>query len=236
MLCTTEIYFGNRFLQRLKHRSRGEWLDRPYAGNTTATGTFYGFASDGSITQAASTSFKVTGATSLFALGAITLAIAPYSFGGAVNSVGSNIDLAGTGGLIVGTTTANGTLTLASAGPITQAAATTVDATGASSLTATGASGSITLAIAGNIFGGAVTSSGSNIDLLQSSSGLILANTMVSGTFTADSLAGAITQAASTAVKVTGTSSLTAAMDSPARAPSITASRWRMLRTVSRAR
>ena len=32
MLWTTETTLGDPFLQRLNHRSRGEWLDRPYAG------------------------------------------------------------------------------------------------------------------------------------------------------------------------------------------------------------
>jgi hypothetical protein len=187
-------------------------VDALVLGNTTATGTFT--ANSGySITQAASTAIHVTGATSVTANNNnITLGNATNIFGGAVTSAGSNIDLVdGTGGLILGNTTATGTLTASSGGPITQAASTAVNVTGATSLTASGTSGSITLANATNIFGGAVASQGLNINLLDSSAGgLVLGNTTATGTFTADSLAGDITQAASTAVKVTGASSLTA--------------------------
>ena len=81
--------------------------------------------------------------------------------------------------------------------------------TGTSSLTAPGYG--ITLANASDSLGGAVSSTGSNIDLVDSSaSGLKLGATTATGTFTADSLAGAITQVASTAVSATGPISLIA--------------------------
>ena len=83
---------------------------------------------------------------------------------------------------------------------------TAVKVTGTSSLTAdNGLTGTgavdygITLANASNSFKGAVTSTGSNIDFIQSSGGLVLGNTTAVGTFTADSLAGTITQVAGTA-------------------------------------
>jgi hypothetical protein len=199
-------------------------------GNTTAAGTLTDSSTGGAITQVASTAINVTGATSLTAdIGAsgagdvkynITLAQAGNNFGGAVTSNGLNVNLldADAGGLILGNTTATGTLIASSTdGAIMQLAATSVDVTGSSKLTAdNGQSGGsavdygITLANAGNHFVGAVTSTGSNIDLLQSTGELILGNTTASGNLTADSTAGAITQSTSTAVNVTGTSSLTA--------------------------
>jgi hypothetical protein len=150
----------------------------------------------------------------------ITLAQAGNNFGGTVTSDGLNVNLldADAGGLVLGNTTATGTLIATSTdGAITQLAGTSLGVTGTSKLTAdNGLSGgsaidyAITLADAGNHFAGAVSSAGSNIDLVQSTGGLILGNTTATGTLTADSTAGVITQAASTALNVTGASSLTA--------------------------
>jgi hypothetical protein len=122
------------------------------------------------------------------------------------------------GGVTLGNIVAGSLSIDSQAGAITQLAATTLDVTGASSLTAyNGLSGNcaveygITLSDAANDFVGAVTSLGSNISLLDTSTaGLILGNTAATGTLTATSRGGAITQAASTAVDVTGASSLTA--------------------------
>ena len=198
-------------------------------GATTANGTLTVDSLAGAITQAASKSVIVTGASSLTADNGlsggsdvkygITLANTTNNFGGTVSADGLAISLLddGTSGLTLGNVTAGGALTVTSrAGALTQAA-TAVAATGATKLTAdNGLSGGsalyygITLADAGNHFGGAVTSTGSNIDLMQSTGGLILGATTATGTFTADSTAGAITQSASTAVNATGATSLTA--------------------------
>jgi filamentous hemagglutinin family protein len=199
-------------------------------GATTANGTLTVDSLAGAITQAASKSVIVTGASSLTADNGlsggsdvkygITLANTTNNFGGTVSADGLAISLLddGTSGLTLGNVTAGGALTVTSrAGALTQAASTAVAATGATKLTAdNGLSGGsalyygITLADAGNHFGGAVTSTGSNIDLMQSTGGLILGATTATGTFTADSTAGAITQSASTAVNATGATSLTA--------------------------
>jgi Repeats of unknown function (DUF5649) len=148
-------------------------------GNTTATGALTATSSDGAITQAAYTALNVTGATSLTAdngaSGAadvkydITLANANH-FAGAVSSDGLNVDLVDrTGGLKLGNTTATGTLSAtALGGAITQVAATALDVTGTTSLTADNGAGvkyGITLAQAGDLFGGAVTADGSAITL-----------------------------------------------------------------------
>jgi len=184
----------------------------------------------GSITQLTSTALDVSGTTTLTANNGlsgssavkynITLAQTGDSFGGAVKSNGLNIDLvdSSAGGLTLGNTTATGTLTLTSlAGAITQAPSTAVNVTGATSLTAdNGISGGgdvkygITLANATNNFTGAVSSDASNIDLLDSTGGLKLGTTTATGTLTDTSLGGSITQVASTALNVTGTTALTA--------------------------
>jgi hypothetical protein len=201
-------------------------------GATTANGNLTATSLAGPLTQTAATAVKVTGATSLTASNGlsgasavnygITLNNTNNAFVGAVSSNGSNISLAdsSSGGLILGNTTATGTLAAASSGgAITQVASTAVDAAGTSSLTAGNvASGffwplndNITLANAGNDFVGAVTSKGSNISLTDNSAGgLTLGNTTATGKFTATASGGAITQAASTAVAVNGTTSLTA--------------------------
>jgi hypothetical protein len=182
-------------------------------GTATTVGTALNVTSTGPITQAASTAVNVGGATTLTASGSgasglITLANTSNSFGGAVASSGSSIDLQSSGGLILGTTAARaGGLTITSGGPITQSAAVNVTGTGATSLNSN--NNAITLTNASNSFGGAVSSTGSNIDLVAGTGGLMLGATMAAGMFTADSLAGAITQAAGTAVNV-GTTSLTA--------------------------
>jgi hypothetical protein len=180
----------------------------------------------GAIKQTAGTVIGVTGPTSLTAdngVGGtdnITLVQAGDSFGGAVSSNGLNIHLfdSGAGGLILGNTTANGVLTLVSvAGAITQVASTAVKATGGSSLTAdNGANGAedvkynITLGNSTNSFGAAVNSDGLSIYLLNETGGLILGNTIATGTLTAGSLSGAITQAASTSIDVIGKTTLIA--------------------------
>jgi filamentous hemagglutinin family protein len=174
----------------------------------------------GAITQAAATTLYVTGATTLTG-DVITLANSTNNFEGAVASDGYSIKVVddGAGGLILGNTTATGTLTDTSrAGAITQAAATAIDATGPVSLTANnGLAGSsavaynITLADSGNNIAGSVNTSGLNIDLFNSNAGgLALGNTTVGGTLTVTSAAGAITQAGSTQIKATGATILTA--------------------------
>jgi filamentous hemagglutinin family protein len=187
----------------------------------TTVGTTLVASSAGAITQSASTAMDVTGTTNLTAPGyGITLANATNSFGSTVTSNGSNIDLVqSTGGLKLGNTTATGTLTVTSmAGAITQSGGAAIDVTGTTGLTAnngvTGAgavSYGITLANTSNDFVGAVTSQGSNVNILDTSTGgLILGNTTATGTLTATSRGGAITQTASTAVDAIGTSTLSA--------------------------
>jgi hypothetical protein len=137
---------------------------------------------------------------------------------------GGTLDVGGTltakstsGGVTLGDITAGALAVTSKAGAITQLASTALDVTGATTLTAdNGLSGGsavyygITLTDAGNHLVGAVTSTGSNIDLVQSTGGLILGTTTANGTLTVDSLDGAITQAKGKAVNVTGATSLTA--------------------------
>ena len=126
--------------------------------------------------------------------------------GGTLNVGGSLTINSVSGGVTLGAIQAGSLSIHSQAGAITQLAASTLDVTGTSSLTAP--NNSITLANASDIFGGAVSSSGSNIDLYESTGGLKLGATTATGNFTADAPAGAITQTAG--VTVDGTSSLTA--------------------------
>jgi len=184
----------------------------------------------GAITQLAGSALDVTGTSNLTADNGlacagdvkynITLSQAGDSFGGAVSANGLKISLLDTSasGLILGNTTATGTLTATSrAGAITQANSTALSITGASSLTAdNGVSGAgdvkynITLANATNNFTGAVSSNGLNVTLEDKTKGIILGNTTATGTLSVTSLAGNITQAATTALNITGASTLTA--------------------------
>ena len=175
-------------------------------GNTTATGTLIA-ASSGPITEAASTTLDVTGITTLTTPKTITLANTTNDFGGAVASSGSSIDLQSSGSLILGTTAAGaGGLTIGSAGPISQSAA--VNVTGTTSLAA--ANYNITLANTSNSFGGVITATGQNINLVDDASALKVGNTTATGTLTLTSEAGPITQSASTAIDATGALTLDA--------------------------
>jgi hypothetical protein len=139
---------------------------------------------NGTITQVAGSHITVTGDTTLTAdngiVGAgnvkygIALANANNDFMGAVNATGSAINLLDSvGGLQLGNINATSNLTAASrGGAMTQAAGTGVNIMGASALiadnTLAGVSNvkyGITLANAGNNFGGAVTATGSTIGL-----------------------------------------------------------------------
>jgi filamentous hemagglutinin family protein len=195
-------------------------------GNITA-GSLRVSSTGGTITQTSGTVLDVTGTSSLTAYNSsgptyynITLGQPGNIFGGAVTATGANVTLAdsGAGGLMLGATTANGTLILASTdGSITQVgttAGTAVNATGATSLTASNGSGTnydIILANTSNSFGGTVTATGQNINLFDdASTGLKMGNTTATGTLTLDAPLGAITQAAGTAINATGATTLTA--------------------------
>jgi trimeric autotransporter adhesin len=138
----------------------------------------------GGITQIASTALDVTGAATLTAdngvSGAgdvkygITLADTGNNFAAEVTSNGSNVDLAdGTGGIILGNTTAAGTLTVDSlGGNVVEVAGKTINVKGASTLIAdNGVSGTgdvryaVTLANATNSFAGSVSATGAAITL-----------------------------------------------------------------------
>jgi hypothetical protein len=146
------------------------------------------------------------------------MSTAGYQQTGGLLEVGGGLTIKSTsGGVTLGDITAGALTVTSQAGAITQLAATSLAVTGTTKLTAdNGLSGAsavdyaITLANPGNQFVGAVTSTGSNIDLVQSTGGLILGNTTASGTFTADSLGGAITQSGAAAVSVSGATSLAA--------------------------
>ncbi|MDD2775195.1 MAG: filamentous hemagglutinin N-terminal domain-containing protein [Gallionella sp.] len=210
-----------------------------YLGNINVTGNltvstasyiYQGLNSNNSIT--------VGGNTTLTAgLGAsIDLNNAGNNFVGAVNATGHSVSLMSVGNLKLGNINAAGSLRVPSFpasypgnsiipgnlivnanGAITQAAGSKITVTGDTTLTAdNGIVGTgnvkygISLANAGNNFMGAVNATGSGINLLDSVGGLQLGNINVTGTLTALSRGGAITQAVGTGVNVSGTSTLIA--------------------------
>ncbi len=173
-------------------------------GASTVSGNL-AITAAGTITQTAA--IAVSG-TSTLAAGAgndITLNNAGNNFVGAVSiTTGNNVALTDLNAIVLGASTVSGNLTVSASGTITQTAAITVN--GATSLTA-GAGNDITLAQAGNNFGGAVSIvSGNNVTLVDSSA-LAFGASTISGNLTATSN-GPITQNA--AISVGGTSSFTA--------------------------
>ena len=196
-------------------------------GNTTASGNFAATSKGGDLTQLASTTVSVTSSTRLTADNAltginnakynITLANAGNDFVGTVSSMGSNINLMDSiGTFYLGSTTASGTFTAtAKSGFLMQPSLTVVNVSGATALTAdNGLSGTsdvkynISLAQAGNHFGGAVSANGSAIALLNSSGSLVLGSMVAGNSLSVSSLGGDITQSA--AFNVTGVTSLVA--------------------------
>ena len=117
----------------------------------------------------------------------------------------------GTGGIILGTTTATGNLVVTSTGgAITDIGAATI--TGVSTLAATSAAGvtaDIILDTTTNNFVGAVSSNGANVTLVDGTGGIILANTTATGNLVATSAGGALTNTATAQIAVTGNARLT---------------------------
>ncbi|MBL8482883.1 MAG: autotransporter-associated beta strand repeat-containing protein, partial [Rhodocyclaceae bacterium] len=117
------------------------------------------------------------------------------------------------GGLSLGNLVAHGTLEITSTdGGIGQTAGTALSVDGPSSFTAStgGNPADITLANAGNDFGGPVSLNGANVAINDGSGGLTLGDTHASGTLTATSTGGAIDQTAGAAIIVDGASSFSA--------------------------
>jgi hypothetical protein len=195
----------------------------------------YGNVASVSIASGATVTYDsgVPGATTLSTLtssGTLVLAAGKLSTSGSLSTAGyeqsgGTLDVGGSltirstsGGVTLGDITAGALSVSSKAGAITQLASSAIDVTGASSLTAdNGLAGTcavaynVTLAQAADSFGGAVSATGLNIDLLDGGSGgLILGNTSASGSLSATARAGALTQAASTAIDVTGITTLAA--------------------------
>lgn len=198
-------------------------------GNTSVSGSLVAVSRGGSISQVSGSKLTVTGASTLTAdngvSGAgevkysVSVANSANDFAGAVALNGSNVSISdGAGGLLLGNTTASGTFNATvEQGAMTQVAGTAINVAGAAKLVGdNGASGasdvrhSITLANAGNNFVGAVSATGSNVSLNDGSGGLILGNTSATGTLTATSRGGALTEANNAILSVAGASTLTA--------------------------
>jgi len=163
-------------------------------------------ADSGNLAQAAATSVAVSGATSLTAsAGTITLNETGNGLQGAVSVSGGATTLRNGGTLVLGNGTVASLMATSENGDIAQAASTRLAVTGSTRLTAS--NGAITLDAAANDLQGTVSASGGATTL--TSAGLRLGDGSVSS-LTATATSGNLTQAAGTALVVSGTTSLTA--------------------------
>ncbi|MEI7780508.1 MAG: hypothetical protein WCJ18_01110, partial [Planctomycetota bacterium] len=177
-------------------------------GSGTLTVTAVGITQTGAITQTASAG----AATFSGGEGVITLTNAGNDFTGAVaaNNTGANaIQITDSNALELGAITTADNLTLNAGGAVTQAASTAIVVTGTTSVTATGSD--ITLTNTGNDFGGAVSLTGKNVAVYDSTS-LLLGPSTATGTYAATANTGDITQepAPAAGLTVTGTATFTA--------------------------
>ncbi|MDD4964293.1 MAG: filamentous hemagglutinin N-terminal domain-containing protein [Gallionella sp.] len=194
-----------------------------FLGNINVTGNLTASASS-DIYQAPNSSLTVGGSTALSGTG-VYLINTSNNLVGMVSATGSDVSLTNSlSGLKLGNINVagdqfnpKGNFSAIASGTITQAAGSKITVTGDTTLTAdNGIVGAgnvkygIALANAGNNFMGAVNATGSGINLLDSVGGLQLGNINATGTLTALSRGGAITQAVGTSVNVAGTSTLIA--------------------------
>ena len=175
-------------------------------GSGTLTVTAVGITQSGAITQAASAG------TAAFNGGAaaITLTNAGNDFTGpvAANNTGANaINLTDANALILGAVTTANNLTVGAGGAVTQSSA--IKAGGTTTVTATGSD--VSLSNTANDFSGAVSLTGKNVAVYDSTS-LLLGPSTATGTFAATANTGNITQDASPALglDVTGVATFTA--------------------------
>jgi hypothetical protein len=132
-----------------------------------------------------------------------TFSTANFDQTGGALTTGSMTITYGLHGVSVGDLTA-GTLTVTSAGgAITELSGASIDVMGATSLIANNDYG-IALANAGNEFTGAITTTGSNIDLESGTGNLTLGKTSATGTLTLTAMAGSIAQAKGKLIDVAG--------------------------------
>ncbi len=178
-------------------------------GTVTASGTLTATSTGGDITQAPGSTVTVGGRTHIDAgNGNVVLDGPGNNFVGPVDLRGSDITVVdGSGGLTLGTVTASGTLTATSTGgDITQAPGSTVTVGGRTHIDA--GSGNVALDGAGNNFVGPVDLRGADITVVDGSGGLTLGTVTASGTLTATSTGGDITQAPGSSVSVGGRTQL----------------------------
>ena len=171
----------------------------------TLTITAVGITQSGAITQAPGAG----AATFNGGAAAITLTNSGNNFTGpvAANNTGANaIQITDAGALILGAVTTANNLTIVAGGAVTQDTGTALDVDGTTSVTATGFA--ITLTNTGNDFGGAVSLTGQNVAVYDSTS-LLLGPTVATGTYAATANTGDITQVASPAAGITATGTAT---------------------------
>jgi len=180
-----------------------------FGASTLGSGTFtvnaVGITQAAPIEQAAS-----AGAVTLNGgAAAITLTNPGNDFTGpvAANNTGANaIQITDAGALILGAVTTANNLTIVAGGAVTQDTGTALDVDGATSVTATGFA--ITLTNTGNDFGGAVSLTGQNVAVYDSTS-LLLGPSVATGTYAATANTGDITQVAPPAAGITATGTAT---------------------------
>ena len=169
-------------------------------GATTVSGDAT-LSSGGALTQTGA--LTVGGSTTVTAAGQdVTLTQSGNNFTGAVGVTARNLALTDANALVLGPSTLSGTAAFTAGGAVTQNGA--VSVTGATTITATGQD--VTLANAGNDFGGAVTAAARDLTLTDAS-GLVLGATTLSGN-AGVTAAGPVTQTG--ALLVGGTTSITA--------------------------
>ena len=198
-------------------------------GNTLATGNLAISSKAGDIVQNAGATVKVTSLTNLTADNGLTgvnnhkyninLANAGNDFVGVVAANGGNIALVDSiGTFYLGNITASGSLTAtATAGFLMQPSLTLVNVSGTTNLTAdNGLSGAgnvkynVSLVQPGDHFGGAVSATGLNIALLNTSGNLLLGAMTATNSLAVTATAGTISQSGATTLNVTGASQFTA--------------------------
>jgi len=198
-------------------------------GGTTLGDTTVGGKLDvtgkGPVKQADGGTVTVAGTTTLKSDGDINLGNGGNDFGGPVTVSGKDVRLGDKNDLTVGgktsgglTTQAGGTTTLGDTtvggkldvtgkGPVSQTGGATLTVGGTTTLKS---DGDVTLANAGNDFGGAVSANGRNVALADAAGGLTLGKVDAAGTLSVKA-SGAITQAPGQYLDVAGLATFTSA-------------------------
>jgi hypothetical protein len=174
-------------------------------GTITSTGTFEVDAVD-NISQKAGTALSITGDLTLASSsGNVTLDSATNNFTGSLNASGNNITLDNYAhALTLGNITSQTLLDITTTGNITQSNGTTLVSNGITNIDA--GTADVTLSNSGNDFNKLILA-GNNLAFSDSIGGVTLGNISTSGTFSAVSSGGDITQSTGAKLSLTGDAS-----------------------------